>query len=413
MGFLDTKEDLLKIILTQHGRKRLSEGNLRVAHYAFLDDEIDYEVSSGVVTGSILAGQIKLLDYSLGTFTRESEATYFHEDTLTVEYYASGVLRQPTQISELDAFMIENARTNYVPSSVYLDAGWAINNATITLDQHTSPDGVDLAEGVSYDAATGAARIVELLPSLPTHVTASCSSFIRRTGTSWAQNGPILQFRDWTGSTVTVSPEAANDTAWERLLPSDFITSDTGASTPEIRVRNNQAEIRDCSVWGVQVEVGQFATTLIPTSGSISTRQGDELDFASGEWEVLRLADRFVIYVSPEFSDSDFARHATNSYVFYRSASDYLMLDDTGRWRLNINGNLIVQTNNGAWNAGDVITLTGDFINGQLTVAGTGASDGVFSNTAGVWPDGTLEVGRRSGVNHYWFGLITEPYIPE
>lgn len=52
MAILDPKEDLLKIILTQHGRKRLSEGNLKVTYFAFLDDEIDYEVSSGYVTGS-------------------------------------------------------------------------------------------------------------------------------------------------------------------------------------------------------------------------------------------------------------------------------------------------------------------------------------------------------------------------
>ncbi len=53
MGFLDPKEHLLKIILTQHGRKKLSEGNLKIVFYTLIDDEIDYEVSSGVVTGSI------------------------------------------------------------------------------------------------------------------------------------------------------------------------------------------------------------------------------------------------------------------------------------------------------------------------------------------------------------------------
>jgi len=53
MGLLDKKEHILNLILTQHGRKRLSEGNLNVSYYAFLDDEIDYEVSSGISTGSI------------------------------------------------------------------------------------------------------------------------------------------------------------------------------------------------------------------------------------------------------------------------------------------------------------------------------------------------------------------------
>ena len=53
MSFLDPKEDLVKIILTQYGRKKLSEGNLQIKYYAFVDDEIDYEVASGIITGSV------------------------------------------------------------------------------------------------------------------------------------------------------------------------------------------------------------------------------------------------------------------------------------------------------------------------------------------------------------------------
>ena len=37
MAFLDPKEHLLKIILTQHGRKKLSEGSLKIAFYTFLE----------------------------------------------------------------------------------------------------------------------------------------------------------------------------------------------------------------------------------------------------------------------------------------------------------------------------------------------------------------------------------------
>lgn len=42
MAFLDPKEELLKLILTDYGRKKLSEGNLKIKYYSFFDDEVDY-----------------------------------------------------------------------------------------------------------------------------------------------------------------------------------------------------------------------------------------------------------------------------------------------------------------------------------------------------------------------------------
>lgn len=52
MALLDPKEDLFKIILTQYGRKKLSEGDLKVEYYAFVDDEVDYEAGELPQTGS-------------------------------------------------------------------------------------------------------------------------------------------------------------------------------------------------------------------------------------------------------------------------------------------------------------------------------------------------------------------------
>ena len=52
MAFIDRKEELVKIILTQHGRKQLSKGKFAVRWFAFADDEVDYEVQSGIITGS-------------------------------------------------------------------------------------------------------------------------------------------------------------------------------------------------------------------------------------------------------------------------------------------------------------------------------------------------------------------------
>lgn len=52
MAFLDPKERAVDIILTQYGRKKLSEGKLIVKFYKFFDDDCDYQnlPSSGSAT---------------------------------------------------------------------------------------------------------------------------------------------------------------------------------------------------------------------------------------------------------------------------------------------------------------------------------------------------------------------------
>lgn len=52
MAFLDNKEELLSIILTEYGREKLSKGELVVKYYTFFDDEVDYEVGCGLSVSS-------------------------------------------------------------------------------------------------------------------------------------------------------------------------------------------------------------------------------------------------------------------------------------------------------------------------------------------------------------------------
>lgn len=43
MGFLDSKEEMMQIILTDHGRSLLSKGKFNIRYYSFSDDEVDYQ----------------------------------------------------------------------------------------------------------------------------------------------------------------------------------------------------------------------------------------------------------------------------------------------------------------------------------------------------------------------------------
>lgn len=50
MTFFNKKEDVIKIQLTPHGRKLLSQGKLMPSYYAFLDDDILYDATRGGVS---------------------------------------------------------------------------------------------------------------------------------------------------------------------------------------------------------------------------------------------------------------------------------------------------------------------------------------------------------------------------
>lgn len=64
-GFLDSKERVVDMVLTDYGRKLYSKGKLRFVYYAFSDDEIDYDpwitnsaYISGTLDGPDLTGSI-------------------------------------------------------------------------------------------------------------------------------------------------------------------------------------------------------------------------------------------------------------------------------------------------------------------------------------------------------------------
>ena len=45
MGFLDNSGDIiLDAVLTDLGRKRMADGNFKIAKFAFGDDEVDYSL---------------------------------------------------------------------------------------------------------------------------------------------------------------------------------------------------------------------------------------------------------------------------------------------------------------------------------------------------------------------------------
>lgn len=53
MAFIDAKERVMIITLTQLGRRKLSEGKLNIKYYTLNDDEVDYQAQYVNQSGSV------------------------------------------------------------------------------------------------------------------------------------------------------------------------------------------------------------------------------------------------------------------------------------------------------------------------------------------------------------------------
>lgn len=77
-NFFDKKEDVLEIVLTPHGRRLLSQGKLMPEYYAFLDDDIIYDMAS----------------------TGDTESNYQVKDRILLE---TPILKPQTNLMDLQA----------------------------------------------------------------------------------------------------------------------------------------------------------------------------------------------------------------------------------------------------------------------------------------------------------------------
>ncbi len=76
-GFLDKRERVIDMILTDHGRDLLSRGKLEFAYYSFFDDEVDYQPcisTSGSMSSAELSASV--LQQIEATLVREATTGY-------------------------------------------------------------------------------------------------------------------------------------------------------------------------------------------------------------------------------------------------------------------------------------------------------------------------------------------------
>lgn len=366
----------------------------------------DRKRQSGRQRRGYAGGVVPLLDFASGAFVRASEASYHNGSTSSIAWAASGELRWEDRGDGAGAMaLIEESRTNRQTYSEDLSqAQWTARSGTEASSATTTPDGD--TDG-HYITASGTLLAQGQLGDTGVHTGADyLSAFYKARVGSYATGW--IGFGAYPSSSYV---RIAQPSEWTRI--EDIGDGVSHANWTIVGCDDGSASVLndEVDVWGVQLEDGgAFSTSYIRTSGATGTRAADDLTIASADVSSDFYAGKWQCKIAPGWASSGAAR---TGYPFYLDASNRLTLFNSGggELRMHIGG-----VNQGGvtctWDKYTVLTVTVDFIAGELTVSGavTGGGTVALSGGAGQsWPTADVEVGSDGASSGYFCGRISEP----
>lgn len=255
-------------------------------------------------TGSSLAyndenDNYKPLPFSV---TRDSIATRVNKEGL-IEVVGKDKLRIDYTDSTKGVALLEPARTNLVTNSEqFVDAPTGNTNmdlfsGTITNNNTTSPDGN--TKGMKFTISSGSGAVLRIYQSdLSTSANTTFSIYAKK-GTT---DSLSINIAGGTATIATLTDE------WQR-----FSTTDTSSGSKFLDVEISGSAGEYIYIFGIQAELGSYATSYIPTSGSAVPRAADVANGA-GNSEV--------------FNDSEGVLFADIAALAEESSSRYFSLND-------------------------------------------------------------------------------------
>ena len=189
------------------------------------------------------------------------------------------------------SILLEKSRTNLVTySNDFTNAAWDKDNSTITANSTTSPEGLVNASKLTEDTATSSHRVEETV-TVSNGATVTCSVYAKKGERNFillfeSNSADGAYFNLDTGKFVRVdgTPVDYNiqdlKNGWYRC--SIVVTVPSTSCRFQIymtQTSNTSSYTGDGSssmfIYGAQVEVGSYSTSLIHTSGSTVTRSSD------------------------------------------------------------------------------------------------------------------------------------------
>ncbi len=205
-------------------------------------------------------------------------------------------------------YLGEEARTNLCLQSEDLDTTWTESNGTVTANAGAAIDGNTTADDLIHTSTAG--EINQNITA--TDNTVHCISAFVHQGTTGSHDWVKLIWKESTGnsgcqayfdiSTGAIGTSEALDTGtltdvgiiavgggWYRIWVSgQMVSGQTDGRVRMINVISDDTTTSETTNsvwwWGIQVEVGSFPTSYIPTTTASATRNADVLSTTSMGW---------------------------------------------------------------------------------------------------------------------------------
>lgn len=358
-------------------------------------------------------GAVALLDYSLGSFVRASEAAIQDPRAAWAFEGASYAVANELRTLADGAILLEPSRTNRVYNSEAQDGSQWIGGpsagTTITEDGGgTAPDGGVDADLLSF--ALGGVAKVNQRASVITSLTHALSVYARAHAPSEVGKEARLRWgvANNTSSRHWGKVEATLAADWGRFfgvsapgvggLTDANLRWDHGLNSPE--TGDLALPAVDFDVWGHQIEQGGYSTSYIRALTAATTRQADRLTIAAADVPAGFLSGTWTVNLWPLHDSTDTDTH----YIFYFDASNFLAIT-AGTVTLRVGGTSFAVSSL-SYSALDQIGITVEHGSGLAVTGGGGGTIGATGDWSAVGAD--LRVGWDGTSNHL-AGVLSAP----